>query len=114
VPASSFLSEKVKQKMHYAPKPSDYCCRSLNVNHVTDAQIERRFKEVSPVVLAQAYNLDSRMYWQNEGDIHDTCAQADVDGSGAIDFAEFYGLWFSLTRPNEVTLQEVKDILRKR
>ncbi|DBB16255.1 TPA: hypothetical protein ACH3X3_014574 [Trebouxia sp. C0006] len=60
------------------------CLRSLNVNHVTDAQIERRFKE------------------------------ADVDGSGAIDFVEFYGLWFSLTRPNEVTLQEVKDILRKR
>ncbi|KAL0026691.1 hypothetical protein WJX79_004506 [Trebouxia sp. C0005] len=60
------------------------CLRSLNVNHVTDAQIERRFKE------------------------------ADVDGSGAIDFAEFYGLWYSLTRPNEVTLQEVKDILRKR
>ncbi|DBA81720.1 TPA: calmodulin-like 3 [Trebouxia sp. C0004] len=60
------------------------CLRSLNVNHVTDAQIERRFKE------------------------------ADVDSSGAIDFAEFYGLWFSLTRPNEVTLQEVKDILRKR
>ena len=37
-----------------------------------------------------------------------------MDGSGAIDFVEFYGLWFSLTRPNEVTLQEVKDILRKR
>ena len=40
--------------------------------------------------------------------------QADVDGSGAIDFEEFYGLWFSLTRPNEATLQEVKDILKKR
>ena len=43
-------------------KTSDYCCRSLNVNHVTDAQIERRFKEVSPVVLVQAYNQDFRMY----------------------------------------------------
>ena len=40
--------------------------------------------------------------------------QADVDGSNAIDFSEFYGLWFSLTRPNEATLQEVKDILKKR
>ena len=40
--------------------------------------------------------------------------QADLDGSGAIDFAEFYGLWFSLTRPNEVTIQEVKTILKKR
>ncbi len=48
--------------MYYVPKTSDYCCRSLNVNHVTDAQIERRFKEVSPVVLVQAYNQDSRMY----------------------------------------------------
>ena len=40
--------------------------------------------------------------------------QADADGSGAIDFEEFYGLWFSLTRPNEVTLQEVKTILQRR
>lgn len=37
-----------------------------------------------------------------------------MDGSGAIDFEEFYGLWFSLTRPNEVTLQEVKAILQRR
>ena len=42
--------------MHHVPEAFDYCCRSLNVNHVTDAQIERRFKEVSPAVLAQAYN----------------------------------------------------------
>lgn len=40
--------------------------------------------------------------------------QADSDGSGAIDFEEFYGLWYSLTRPNEATLQEVKTILQRR
>jgi hypothetical protein len=61
VPASRLLSESVKWKMHHFPEAFDYCCRSLNVNHVTDAQIERRFKEVSPAVLAQAYNQVSRM-----------------------------------------------------
>ena len=61
VPASSSLSKCVKWKMHHVPEAVDYCCRSLNVNHVTDAQIERRFKEVSPAVLAQAYNQGSRM-----------------------------------------------------
>ncbi len=48
--------------MRHTPEAFDYCRRSLNVNHVTDAQIERRFKEVSPAVLAQAYNQVSRMY----------------------------------------------------
>lgn len=41
-------------------------------------------------------------------------AQADVDGSNSIDFHEFCELWVSLTRPNEASLQEAKEILCKR
>ena len=79
---------------------------------MTDAQIERRFREVkalsscqycSVVILVKCFKRTPHRY-----------VQADLDGSGAIDFAEFYSLWFSLTRPNEVTLQEVKNILKKR